>query len=82
MLMLEDENIDSAIFEDLRLTVIKRGGGWRATVEDVDDPNTRMSDGTEYASPDKAKRAAVNIARELFGTNVHEDELEWRGRQR
>ena len=80
MLMIEDRGIDSATFEDLRLTVAKRGDSWRASVEDIGDPASTMSDGTDYAQLERAKRAAVIIAKELFGTDVPEDELEWRRR--
>jgi hypothetical protein len=81
--MIEDQSVDSATFEDLRLTVAKRGDCWLASVEDIDDPAeiSTMSDGTDYVNPEAAKRAAVVIAKELFGTDVPEDELEWRGRR-
>jgi hypothetical protein len=64
-------------FDDLLLTVTRHGECWRARVEGIDDPDGSLSDGTDYASPDRAKRGAVKIARELFGTNVPEEGLEW-----
>jgi hypothetical protein len=75
---MSDTNAASARFDDLQLTITRHGEYWRARVEEIDDPNDGLSDGTDYASPDGAKRGAVTIARELFGTNVPEEELEWR----
>jgi hypothetical protein len=75
---MSDANGSSVEFEDLLLTITRNGEYWRARVEEVDDPNGGLSDGTDYPSPGKAKRGAVDIARELFGTNVPAEELEWR----
>jgi hypothetical protein len=79
--MIKDRDADSAIFEDLRLIVVRHGEHWRASVEEIDDPNSRLSDGTDYRELDQAKRAAVTIARDLFGTDVPEHRLEWLGTQ-
>ena len=68
----------SARFKDLLLTIARTDGYWRARVEEVGDPSSTLSDGTDYPSPDRAKKGAGAIARDLFGTNVSEDQLEWR----
>lgn len=68
----------SARFEDLQLTIARHDQYWRARVEAIEDPNGALSDGTDYSSLDRAKRGAVAIAQELFGTNMTEEELEWR----
>jgi hypothetical protein len=75
---MSDVNSASAKFADLVLTIIRHDQSWRARVEEIDNPSSALSDGTEYASPDRAKRGAVAIANELFGTNVPEEGLEWR----
>ena len=67
----------SARFEDLLLTITRHESLWRARVGESDDPTSALSDGTDYVSPERAKRGAVTIAHELFGTNVPEEELEW-----
>lgn len=76
--MMSEANVASAKFGDLLLTITRYGECWRAHVKEVDDPDGGLSDGTDHASPDRAKRASVAIARELFGTNVPEERLEWR----
>jgi hypothetical protein len=74
-----DDNVILARVEDLLLTITRYGESWRAHVEEIDDPNSGLSDGTNYVSPDEAKVGAVTVARELFGTSIPEEELEWRG---
>jgi len=73
-----DTDMVSANFEDLLLTITKHGEYWRARVEEIDDPDSALTDGTDYASPDRAKRGAMTIALDLFGTSVPEEELQWR----
>lgn len=68
----------SANVGDLVLTVSGGGERWRACVEECDDSDSRMSDGIDYVTLDRAKRGAVRITRELFGTAVDEAELQWR----
>ena len=75
---MSDASSVSAKFDDLLLTITRHDECWRARVEEIDDPNSALSDGTDYASADRAKRGAVTIAEELFGTEVREEELEWR----
>ncbi len=75
---MSDANVSSAKFEDLLLSIARSGEYWRARVEEIDDPNSGLSDGIDHESPGKAKRGAMDIARELFGTNVREEELDWR----
>ena len=75
---MNDASVASAKFDDLLLTITRHGECWRTRFEEIDEPNGGLSDGTDYATPDTAKRGAVTIARELFGTNVSEEELEWR----
>lgn len=67
----------SARFEDLLLRITRQNAYWKASVEEIDDPASVLSNGTEYASPERAKRGALDIALELFGTNVPEEELTW-----
>ena len=74
---MSDASVASAKFGDLLLMITGQGQHWRARVEEVDDPEGGLSDATDYVSPDRAKLGAVTIARELFGTNVIEDELKW-----
>lgn len=74
---MRDANSIWSRFEDLLLTITRHEGLWRARVEDNDDPTSALSDGTDYVSPERAKRGAVAIAQELFGTNVPQEELEW-----
>lgn len=74
---MADAKTISARFADLLLTITRHESLWRATVEENDDPTSALSDGTDYVSPERAKRGAVTIAQELFGTNVSEEELEW-----
>lgn len=74
----DSANLASAKFGDLLLIITRHGGYWRAHVEEIDDPDGGLSDGTDYANPERAKSGAATIARELFGTNVPEEQLEWR----
>jgi hypothetical protein len=78
IIMISDDIVASATAEDLLLTVTRHGEYWRARVEEIGDPDSGLSDSTDYASLDRAKRAAVTIALDLFGTSVPEQELEWR----
>jgi sigma54-dependent transcription regulator len=50
------------------LTITQHESLWRARVEENDDPTSALSDGTDYVSPERAKRGAVTIAQELFGS--------------
>jgi len=75
---MSEAHASSAKFDDLLLTIARNGEHWRARVEEIDDPDSGLSDGTDYANPGTAKRGAADIARELFGTNVAEEELDWR----
>ena len=77
--MIGDANAASAKFEDLLLTIRRHGNCWRASVEEIGDPDSGLSDGTDYANVERAKRGAVSIARELFGISLPDDEeLDWR----
>jgi hypothetical protein len=77
-ILMSDEDVASATADDLLLTITRQGEYWRARVEEIGDPDSGLSDSTDYASLDRAKRAAVTIALDLFGTSVAEEELEWR----
>jgi hypothetical protein len=63
--------------DDLLLTVTRHGQSWRVRVEEVDDPSSSLSGGTDYPSVERAKGGAILIALELFGTAITAAELKW-----
>lgn len=67
----------SGTFGDLILKVWKREGSWRASVEVTGDQESYLSDGTCYPDMERAQRAAVFMAKELFGTGVNEEDVCW-----
>jgi hypothetical protein len=75
---MSNANRFSARYGDLLLAITQQGAFWRVRVEEADDPNSALSGGIDYPSVEKAKRGAISIALELFGTAVPAEELEWR----
>jgi len=55
-----DANSVSAKFDDLLLTITRHDECWRARVEEIDDPKSALSDGTDYASTNRAKLAVTS----------------------
>jgi len=74
---MSEEHRSWAEWGDLLLSVMKHDLFWRVRVEVQGDPDSAISDGTNYETSTRAQKAAVEIAHELFGTNVIEEELKW-----
>lgn len=67
----------SAKYEDLLLTIVRTGTCWRVRVQEVDDPSSVLSSGSDYPTIERAKEGAVLVALELFGTGIPKQELNW-----